>query len=80
MSTKRMNEAIAALKATAHRSNDDGLWNLGLAAEEELRAMERAAKVIALQGVFEHPDDDADCLRGIHFAEEVMESIAKDAP
>ena len=75
MSTKRLNEAIAALKATAHRFNDDGLLDLGLAAEEELRAIERTAKVLESGGWTSELRDSM-----LHEAADVMSSIAKDAP
>jgi hypothetical protein len=71
VSTKKTREVIAALKAKAHVLDDDGLWNLALAAEEEVRLIERAAKFL----VSESQD-----VAGAMGTMSTMQSIAKDAP
>jgi glutamate mutase epsilon subunit len=72
MSTKKTREALDLIQARHPQAYE--------AALDETEAIERAVRVVTMQGVFERPDEDADCLAGVHFAEGVMESIAKDAP
>lgn len=46
MSTKRLGEALTALKEKAHEIGHGGTWSLALAAEEELGIIRLAAKVL----------------------------------
>lgn len=76
MSTKDTRSALKRLKEYAHAAMDDGAWNLALAAEAEVEAIESAAKVTMRHGDTLYRDVSPEEVRA---AEATLCAIAKDA-
>lgn len=75
MSTKKIREALDLMKEIQGHSTVD--MHAGALAEVE--AIEKAAKVVAIQGIYEAAGDGPEVLRDVEVAEETFHAIADEA-